>query len=183
MAVSEAITTEKAFPRGGRDRKNDNQKTVERKVPKEKDLFSSSNFSSKDHQAQKKQRKRKLAKQKAKDKDDVKPVEIAEALSYGQLVEGMIIMGRISIIKELEMRISLPGRLMVSCPITNISSAYTNALKAITQGNNMDTDSDEYPRYISRKFHKLRLNLMHFYDYNNKYDNEIFISNTYSPYF
>ena len=57
-------------------------------------------------------------------------------------------MGRISAIRELDMRISLPGRLMATCPITNISSSYTNALKEVTSGSNMDTDSDDYPRLV-----------------------------------
>jgi len=149
MVVSEVLSTEISFPRGGRIRKtNEEKNNVERKVPKEKDLFSSS-LSSNDPNAKKKQKKKKLAKQKAiKENADIKPAEVVDALSYGQLAEGMLLMGRIAAIRELDMRISLPGRLMASCPITNISSSYTTALKDITQGKLMETDSDEYPRYL-----------------------------------
>ena len=58
-------------------------------------------------------------------------------------------MGRVSMIRELDMRISLPGRLMATCPITNISPAYTNALKEVTSGTKIDTDSDDYPRLVN----------------------------------
>ena len=149
MAVSEALTTEISFPCGGRIRKsNAESNNVERKVRKEKELFSSSS-ASKDSDARKKQKKKKLTKQKSnKENADEKPVEVVEALNYGQLVEGMLVMGRIAAIRELDMRISLPGRLMVTCPITNISTSYTNALKDVTQGKRVETDSDEYPRYL-----------------------------------
>ena len=148
MVVSEATSTEISFPRGGRIRKtNDEKPIVDRKVPKEKDLFSSS-ASVKDPNAKKRQKKKKLAKQKSSETGDLQPAEVVETLSYGQLAEGMLLMGRIAAIRELDMRISLPGRLMVTCPITNISTSYTNALKDLTQGKRVETDSDEYPRYL-----------------------------------
>ena len=85
--------------------------------------------------------------EKAKNnEDESKQIEAVETLSYGHLVEGMVIMGKISTIRELDLRISLPGRLMATCPITNISSSYTNALKDIAQGQKIEVDSDEYPR-------------------------------------
>lgn len=153
MVVSEVLSTEISFPRGGRIQKSKDEKSnVDRKVRKEKELFSS-NSSVQDANAKKQQKKKKLAKQKAsKENGDLKPAEVVETLSYGQLAEGMLLMGRIAAIRELDMRISLPGRLMASCPITNISSSYTAALKDITQGKLMETDSDEYPRYL---FHTL----------------------------
>ena len=149
MVVSQTISKEITFPRGGQKKKTfDQQIITSTKTPKEKDLFSASNSSSKSLQAQKKHKKRQVAKEKAKTNDGKKPVEIVDALSYGQLTEGMLIMGRISAIRELDMRVSLPGRLMATCPITNISSSYTNALKEVTSGSNMDTDSDDYPRLV-----------------------------------
>lgn len=150
MIVSEGLSAETAFPRGGRVRKSkDEKKSPDRNVLKEKDLFSSSNSSNNDPHAQKKRRKKQLEKQKArKQKETAKSVEVVDTLSYGQLVEGMLLLGRISSIRELDLRISLPGRLMASCPITNISSIYTNALKDVTQGKNMEVESDEYPRYF-----------------------------------
>jgi len=148
MALSDVISKEATFPRGGRVRKiPDANTSVEKKPRREKDLFSSSASVTKDVQAQKKQRKKKLAKEKAKNnEDESQQIEAVETLSYGHLVEGMVIMGKISTIRELDLRISLPGRLMATCPITNISSSYTNALKDIAQGQKIEVDSDEYPR-------------------------------------
>ena len=148
MVVSQTTSAEIMFPRGGQKKIFD-QKVTSQKAVKEKDLFSASNASSKSIQAQKKHKKKQVAKEKAKTSNKERPsVEIVEALSYGQITEGMLIMGRISAIRELDMRISLPGRLMATCPITNISSSYTNALKEVTSGSNMDTDSDDYPRLV-----------------------------------
>ena len=149
MVVSQTSGTEIAFPRGGQKKKPSEQKIIN-KTFKEKDLFSASNTNSKSLQAQKNQKKKQKAKEKInKTKDEKKSVDIVESLSYGQLTEGMLVMGKVSMIRELDMRISLPGRLMATCPITNISTAYTNALKDVTSGNKIDTDSDDYPRLVT----------------------------------
>ena len=147
MVVSGGSSAEIAFPRGGRVRKiKDKSEIQEKRSAKEKDLFSAS--VNEKPNAQKKRRKKHLEKKKAKDeKAQDKAVDIVDTLSYGQIVEGMLILGRISSIRELDLRISLPGRLIASCPITNISSHYTKALKDIAQGTKIETDSDEYPRY------------------------------------
>ena len=133
MVVSGGLSAETAFPRGGRVRKiKDKGEIHEKRSAKEKDLFSSS--VNENPNAQKKRRKKHLEKKKAKDeKAQDKAVDIVDTLSYGQIVEGMLILGRISSIRELDLRISLPGRLIASCPITNISSHYTKALKDIAQ--------------------------------------------------
>ena len=149
MVVSQTSGTEIAFPRGGQKKKPSEQKIIH-KTLKEKDLFSASNTNSKSLQAQKNHKKKQKAKEKLdKTKDEKKSIDIVESLSYGQLAEGMLVMGKVSMIRELDMRISLPGRLMATCPITNISPAYTNALKEVTSGNKIDTDSDDYPRLVT----------------------------------
>ena len=151
MVVSETSSAEIAFPRGGRISKSkEGRKNTDNKFVKEKELFSSE-YSKKDSSTQKKHRKKQLKKEKAREKDETsKPLEVIETLSYAQLVEGMLLLGRISSIRELDLRISLPGRLMASCPITNISSSYTNALKDVTEGKLIDIETDEYPRYLCK---------------------------------
>ena len=47
--------------------------------------------------------------------------------------EGLKVLGRISEIRDLELKLSLPGRLVAFVPITKISSSYTEALKKITE--------------------------------------------------
>ena len=149
MVVSQTSGTEISFPRGGQKKKPSEQKDVNKKIFKEKDLFSASSTTSKSLQAQKNQKKKQKAKDKLiKSNEEKKSIDIVESLSYGQLTEGMLVVGKISTIRELDMRLSLPGRLMATCPITNISTAYTNALKEVTSGNLIDTESDDYPRYV-----------------------------------
>ena len=41
----------------------------------------------------------------------------------------MVILGVVSEVQDFELRVSLPGRLVGTVPITNISTPYTTALK------------------------------------------------------
>ena len=146
MVVSGGVSTEISFPRGGRVSKTKaKSETTKKQFVKEKDLFSNTDENEKN--SLKKKLQKKLDKKKAKqDQDKVVKSENVDTLSYGQIVEGMVILGRVSSIRELDLRISLPGRLIASCPITNISGPYTKALRNVTEGGDVDTDSDDCPR-------------------------------------
>lgn len=122
---------EKAFPRGGKPVKK-NRDTIPKLKAREKDLFTTDTSS-----AYKK--KFKAGKKKAKDalkahQDSGLKVKIAEQLTYDRLSQGFQVLARVSEIRDLELRLSLPGRLVASVPITQISPSYAAGLKKVAQG-------------------------------------------------
>lgn len=44
-----------------------------------------------------------------------------DTLTYDDLTEGFTLLACVSAIKDLELKLSLPGRLVATCPITQIS--------------------------------------------------------------
>ncbi|XP_023328574.1 protein RRP5 homolog isoform X2 [Eurytemora carolleeae] len=72
-------------------------------------------------------------------------VKSVPTLSYSDLKQGMVLSGVVSEVAEFEVRISLPGHLVASLPITNISSAYTDALRKAAEAAEDDGDDDVVP--------------------------------------
>jgi len=117
------LLEEKSFPRGAQpvvkplEPVTDNVPKVDKK--KEKDLFSNK---------EQKVVKKKKAKKKEKNKS-IFDVSTVGTLSYSQLSEGQVLLGFISQVLEFELKISLPGHLVGTVPITNISTTYTTRLR------------------------------------------------------
>jgi len=114
---------EKSFPRGAPTVVKPLE-PVPGNVPKvvkkkEKDLFSNK---------EQNVNKKKKAKKKEKSKS-IFDVSTVGTLSYSQLSEGQVLLGFISQVLEFELKISLPGHLVGTVPITNISPAYTTRLR------------------------------------------------------
>ena len=117
------IAKEKAFPRGGAPPKK--APAQGQTIQKDKDLFSTQvNVSTK-----KKKKNKKSS--KVEEISDVLKLTTVEPLTYDKLSEGLQILARISEIRDLELKLSLPGRLVALVPITKISNAYTEGLKKV----------------------------------------------------
>jgi len=133
------LLEEKSFPRGAPE-----LKPVESVTPtnvpkavkkKEKDLFSNK---------EQKVSKKKKDKKKDKTKKSLFDVSTVATLSYSQLSEGQVLLGFVSQVLEFELKISLPGHLVGTVPITNISTAYTTRLRNAADAIE-DDDSDDIP--------------------------------------
>ncbi len=126
------ISKEKSFPRGGAPfKKSINHDNT--KFTKTKELFSTSKTQ---EGAQRNKNKKKL--KKAKEGEDSLKVKSVEPLTYDKLSSGLKTLARISEIKGLELKLSLPGRLVAHVPITKISQPYTEALRKVTEGSSED---------------------------------------------
>ncbi|XP_069678974.1 rRNA biogenesis protein RRP5 isoform X2 [Periplaneta americana] len=112
------IGNEKSFPRGG--------KKPVITLPKK----GSFNLFGKTSHKKSSQSKRSVNK-KNKNNSPVSKLQLShiEPLSLKTVKEGMLILGRIEEIEEFKMSIALPGRLIGTVPITNISTPYTNCLR------------------------------------------------------
>ena len=102
------------------------KKILKRKV--EKELFSIK----KDTRQQQVSKKKKQEKKEKKSISSVFDVVSVPALTYGSLTDGQLLLGWVSQVLEYELKISLPGHLVASVPITNISSAFNTRLRAAT---------------------------------------------------
>jgi len=132
------LLEEKSFPRGASEIKpvesapaNNVPKTSKKK---DKDLFSN--------------KEQKVVKKKKDKKKDVKKslfdINTVATLSYSQLLEGQVLLGFVSQVLEFELKVSLPGHLVGSVPITNISTAYTTRLRDAADATE-DQDEDDLP--------------------------------------
>ncbi len=133
------IAKEKAFPRGGLPSKPTSTSlspatATPGKVVKKKDRDLFSTKPAIQPSASKKKNKSKKAKKSGQNKDDdILDIKSLDPLTYDKLNEGLKVMARISEVRDLELKLSLPGRLVASVPITQISNSYTNGLKKITE--------------------------------------------------
>ena len=129
------IATDKAFPRGGFVRKEKSEDTIttvkSSKPKKERDLFSTEIIQ--DGKQKKKKNKNKKGDKKNQEFDDSLRVKTVEPLTYDKLTEGFKTLARISEIGDLDLKLSLPGRLVAWIPILQISSTYTDALKKVAE--------------------------------------------------
>ena len=142
---------EVAFPRGvGQvvkasavpDEKVPLQKGKEtRKV--ERDLFSS-----KSKPVAKEKKNKKKDKSKKQNKSTLEVRNVAN-LTYSQLSEGLVLLGYISQIQEFELKVSLPGHLVASLPITNISPAFTSRIRAATEAEEKGESAEALPSLSS----------------------------------
>jgi ribosomal protein S1 len=55
-------------------------------------------------------------------------------VTFQTLTEGMLVVGCIADIRQYDMWLSLPGRIVGRVPITSISTQYTNALQSLAEG-------------------------------------------------
>ena len=121
------LPEEISFPRGQTPQTAGSLKPITENViksaskKKEKDLFSNKD--------QKILKKKKDKKQKKIPKS-ILDISNVPSLTYSQLSEGQVLLGWVSAVKEFELRISLPGQLVGTVPITNLSPAYTARLRA-----------------------------------------------------
>ena len=54
------------------------------------------------------------------------------------LTEGMQVLSRVQEVRELDVLLSLPGRIQAYVPITNISTPYTNLLNRLAEDEEVD---------------------------------------------
>ena len=128
------IATDKAFPRGGFSvaKKSQNDQGIKKSKPKrEKELFSTE-IAVQDGKTKAKKNKKKGDK-KDLELDDSLRVKTVEPLTYDKLTEGFKTLARISEIRDLDLKLSLPGRLVAWVPILQISNSYTDALKKVSE--------------------------------------------------
>jgi hypothetical protein len=132
------ISKEKAFPRGGLPTKkaigvqSSEGAKVRKFTKKDRDLFSTQPIVENDKKA-KKNKKNKKKKSDDPDDDNVLNVKSVDPLTYDRLIDGLKVLGRISEIRDLEVKLSLPGRLVATVPITKMSTPYTEALRKVAE--------------------------------------------------
>ncbi|KAG0172965.1 rRNA biogenesis protein rrp5 [Apophysomyces sp. BC1034] len=144
--LSKSETTD--FPRGGASALTPlEHREISNKAAQ--DLFSTSSTTS-DEPAKKKQKadkKKKISKTtaasaKSKSKDKKKPIE---ELGFKKLAPGMLLLGCISQISDLELYVSLPHQLSGVVPITEISDALTSMVEKAAEAQDDEEDNDEKP--------------------------------------
>ncbi|KAF7723464.1 rRNA bioproteinsis protein rrp5 [Apophysomyces ossiformis] len=131
VALSKSETVD--FPRGGASALTPlEHREIANKAAQ--DLFSTSSAATSDEPAKKKQkaeRKKKTTKSvaapvKSKGKDKKKPIE---ELGFKKLAPGMLLLGCVSHINDLELYVSLPHQLVGVVPITEISDTLTSMVE------------------------------------------------------
>ena len=139
---------EVAFPRGvsevvKADVKHDVAPTIKRgkeeKRKLERDLFST-----KSSTGNKEKKNKKKDKSKKPNKSSLEIRNVA-GLTYSQLNEGLVLLGYVSQIQEFEVKISLPGHLVASLPITNISPAFTARIRTATEAEEKGEAAEPLP--------------------------------------
>uniref|UniRef100_A0A0P6D669 Programmed cell death protein pre-rrna processing protein rrp5 n=1 Tax=Daphnia magna TaxID=35525 RepID=A0A0P6D669_9CRUS len=65
-------------------------------------------------------------------------LESIEPLTFKMLAEGMQLLSRVQEVREMDVLLSLPGRIQAVVPITNISTPYTNLLNMLAQGEDVE---------------------------------------------
>ena len=139
---------EVAFPRGvsevvKADVKHEVVPTIkqgkEEKRKLERDLFST-----KSSTGNKEKKNKKKDKSKKPNKSSLEIRNVA-GLTYSQLNEGLVLLGYVSQIQEFEVKISLPGHLVASLPITNISPAFTARIRAATEAEEKGEAAEPLP--------------------------------------
>ena len=139
---------EVAFPRGVSEVVKANVKhnvapTIKRgkeeKRKLERDLFST-----KSSTGNKEKKNKKKDKSKKPNKSSLEIRNVA-GLTYSQLNEGLVLLGYVSQIQEFEVKISLPGHLVASLPITNISPAFTARIRAATEAEEKGESAEPLP--------------------------------------
>ena len=128
MTIMNKAQEEVSFPRGNADVKalsDKSQNKIPEKVVKrkaEKDLFSNKEM--------KVDKKKKKAKKNRNEKTSMFDVKSVPSLTYSSLSEGQVLLGFVYQVLEFEVKVSLPGHLVGTVPITNISPAFTARLRA-----------------------------------------------------
>ena len=117
------IAKETAFPRGGAPPKKAHK--ASEGLKKDKDLFGTNVSTT----STKKKKKNKGT--KTTEISDVLKLTTVEPLTYDKLNEGLQVLARISEVRDLELKLSLPGRLVAIVPITKVSHFYTEGLKKV----------------------------------------------------
>ncbi len=82
-----------------------------------------------------KSKKKKKSKKPTGDDDAVLNLaNLIQPLSYQSLDKGMVLLGCVSSVADYELKVSLPGHLVATVPITNISKPYSQLLRKIASG-------------------------------------------------
>ena len=126
------VREEVNFPRGNVEVKTLAEKSPNKPSEKvllkrkpEQDLFS--------NKEKKVEKKKKKVKKGQNEKTSLFDVKSVPTLTYSSMSEGQVLLGFISQILEYELKVSLPGHLVGSVPITNISTDFTNRLRSATE--------------------------------------------------
>ena len=131
MVIMNKAREEVSFPRGSVEVKTQAEKSPTKpsekvlKRKQEQDLFS--------NKEKKVEKKKKKVKKGPNEKTSLFDVKIVPTLTYSSMSEGQVLLGFISHILEYELKVSLPGHLVGSVPITNISTDFTNRLRSATE--------------------------------------------------
>ena len=80
-----------------------------------------------------------------KTKKSALDISNVSSLTYSQLNSGLVLLGHVSQVLEFELRVSLPGHLVGSLPITNISPAFTARIRAATEKEEQGEADDALP--------------------------------------
>ena len=143
---------EVAFPRGvGQVVKTNtvpDEKVPIKKGNEEKRKIERDLFSSKSKPVVKEKKSKKKDKSKKQNKSTLEVRNVAN-LTYSQLSEGLVLLGYISQIQEFELKVSLPGHLVASLPITNISPAFTSRIRAATEAEEKGESAEALPSLSS----------------------------------
>lgn len=142
---------DECFPRGGKPKIQQAQGGKPRGVvPKKKNdaLFKDTTVLKKKRLKKKKTTARKdptaerLPKKtkKSVEKDKTALLSI-EPLNFKMLVEGMNVLGQVLEVRDMDLTLSLPGRLMATVPITNISTPYSGLLSRLARDEDVDVKS------------------------------------------
>ena len=125
MALTKKPGKVTSFPRGKKPLTKNSDESGPPNVqpnPKEKE----ENLFQTDRKTQfKAQKKGKKKNYKVVEDDQVFKLNSVDPLTYAQLDEGMILLGCISQVSECDLKVSLPGNLVGTVPISNISEPYT----------------------------------------------------------
>lgn len=153
MGIKSGLAVAGAFPRGKvkKAHQEDQQKDPHKKVSqdhrdRDRDLFQTSDHANKSGP----KKKKKKSGGKSEDGSDILKVVSAEELNYRHLSEGMNVLGCVSSVGDYELKVSLPGRLVGTVPITHVSKAYTKALHQVTEG---QTEQDLSLRTLGDMFY------------------------------
>ena len=131
MVMMNKVREEVSFPRGNVEVKTLTEKSPNKpsekvlKRKQEQDLFT--------NKEKKDVKKKKKAKKGSNEKTSLFDVKSVPTLTYSSLSEGQVMLGFISQVLEYELKVSLPGHLVGSVPITNISTDFTNRLRTATE--------------------------------------------------
>ncbi|XP_055641261.1 protein RRP5 homolog isoform X2 [Toxorhynchites rutilus septentrionalis] len=124
------VYIEPSFPRGRKAEDSEDNKPRKR-LKKNADYGASTTTEERSQKPRQKERQQSRIEQMEQDKDDLEQSIKAANLHFRTACEGMLVFGCVYKIQQMELIISLPGRLFGSVPLRSISNAYSNRLQSL----------------------------------------------------